>query len=255
MIKLSRWRKEGLRLRAVSAGSGAKPEGATGGSIITGWGGMNTYAVGDIHGCFDGFRAILDRIASHAAGEPHRILVLGDYINIGPDSRKVLDHLLETPAIIALCGDHDMMLLAAARGDARSIWNFEYHGGGETLRSFDVAKAADIPARYTDFLRQRLVRYVDDGQRVFVHAAIDPAIGEMAFQDDTTLLCARKSVSPVPDRSAPFVVHGHFPQADGLPEILPHRCNLDTDGCHTGVFTCGIFDDAQADPIDILQVR
>ena len=216
---------------------------------------MNTYAVGDIHGCFDGLRLILERIAAHSAGEPHRIVLLGDYVNIGPDSRKVLDLLIDRPAIMPLRGHHDMMLLAAARGDARSVWNFGYHSGEATLRSFGVTKAAEIPARYTDFLRQRLLRYVEDLQRVFVHASIDPTIVDMAYQDDTTLLAARVPFAPAKDLDAPYLVHGHFPQADGLPEILPHRCNLDTDGCRTGVFTCGIFDESQPDPVDIVQVR
>lgn len=216
---------------------------------------MNTYVVGDIHGCFDGLRYILDRIAHHSAGAPHRVLLLGDYVNIGPDTAKVLDLLIATPSITALRGDHDMMLLAASRGDARSVWNFDYHGGGATLRSMGVAKATAIPERYTAFLRSRLKRYVDDGQRIFVHAAIDPTIGDMAEQDDTTLLFARSPLSPAPGLLDRYIVHGHFPQADGLPEILPHRCNLDTGGCTTGVFTCGIFDDSQPDPIDIIQVR
>ncbi len=216
---------------------------------------MNTYAIGDIHGCYDGLRLILERVAAHAGDEPHRIILLGDYVNLGPQSNKVLDVLIDTPEITALRGHHDMMLLAAARGDTRSVWNFEYNGGGETLRSFGVAKASEIPPRYIDFLRQRLLRYVDDVQRVFVHASIDPTIGEMAFQDDTMLLCARTPLAPAPKFRAPYLVHGHFPQADGLPEILPHRCNLDTDGWRTGVFTCGVFDESQPDPIDIIQIR
>ncbi len=216
---------------------------------------MNTYAIGDIHGCVDGLRLVLERIATHAGEEPHRIVLLGDYVNIGPDTRKVLDLLIDRPAIMALRGHHDMMLLAAARGDARSIWNFDYHGGGATLRSFGVAKAAEIPARYIDFLRQKLLRYVEDTERVFVHASIDPAVGNMEYQDDTMLLGARTPLAPAADLGAPYLVHGHFPQADGLPEILPHRCNLDTDGCRTGVFTCGIFDETQPDPVDIIQVR
>lgn len=216
---------------------------------------MTTYAVGDIHGCFDGLRLILDRIARHAGGEPHRVVMLGDYVNIGPDSARVLDLLISAPSITALRGDHDMMLLAAAGGDARSVWNFEYHGGAATLRSFGVARASAIPERYTAFLRQRLLPYLEDRHRIFVHASVDPAIGDPADQDETTLLCARYPLAPTPGAIDRYVVHGHFPQADGLPEIWPHRCNLDTGGSETGVFTCGVFDDTQPDPIDIIQVR
>lgn len=224
-------------------------------SATAGKDGMNTYAIGDIHGCYDGLRLILERVAAHAGSEPHRIVLLGDYVNIGPDTRKVLDLLIDRAGITALRGHHDMMLLAAARGDARSVWNFEYNGGEQTLRSFGVRKASEIPARYIDFVRQKLLRYLEDVQRVFVHASIDPSIDEMAYQDDTMLLCARAPLAPSPEHGAPYLVHGHFPQADGLPELLPHRCNLDTDGCRTGVFTCGIFDETQPDPVDIIQIR
>jgi len=216
---------------------------------------MITYAVGDIHGCFDGLRLILDRIAAASRGEAARIILLGDYVNIGPDSRRVLDLLIDRPDITALRGHHDAMLLSAARGSAGSLWNFEFHGGDATLRSFGVTEASLIPDCYLDFIRRGLWRYAEDEHRVFVHASIDPAITAMAEQDDLTLLWAREPLRQDADTFGRYVVHGHWPQADALPEIQPHRCNLDTAGCATGVFTCGIFDDSQADPIDIVQLR
>jgi serine/threonine protein phosphatase 1 len=216
---------------------------------------MITYAVGDIHGCYESLRLILDRITSHSDGRPHRIVLLGDYVNIGPDSRKVLDLLIANPDLVALRGHHEAMLLAAARDDAGSVWNFEFHGGAATLRSFGVSQARHIPLEYRDFIRHGLRRYADDSQHVFVHASIDPDILDLAQQDDETLLWARNPLGRRAAGLGRYIVHGHFPQADALPEILPHRCNLDTGGCMTGVFTCGIFDESQPDPIDIMQLR
>ena len=220
---------------------------------------MITFAVGDIHGCFDGLRLILDRIDCYSRRthprEPGRIVLLGDYVNGGPDSRKVLDLLIDRPDITALRGHQDAMLLSAARGNPGSVWNFEFHGGAATLRSFGVGSAGAIPRAYQDFIRRGLWRYVEDEWRVFVHASVDPACPWMAQQDDLTLLWARHPLSPEDGAFGRYVVHGHFPQADGLPEILSHRCNLDSSGTTTGILTCGIFDDTQADPIDILQTR
>lgn len=217
--------------------------------------GMNTYAVGDIHGCSDGLRLVLDRIARHSRGEPHRLVLLGDYVNIGPDSRKVLDLLIERPAIVALRGHHDVMLLAAAQGSAGSVWNFRFHGGDTTLRSFGVSDPRSIPQGYLDFIRFGLRRYAEDERHVFVHATVDTSIADMAGQDDQVLLWAKEPASAGSEEFGRYIVHGHWPQADALPEILPHRCNLDTSGCITGVFTCGIFDDSQGDPVDIIQLR
>ncbi|GJD36904.1 metallophosphoesterase [Methylobacterium aerolatum] len=220
---------------------------------------MITFAVGDIHGCFDRLRLILDRIDRYArrapSQEPSRIVLLGDYVNGGPDSRRVLDLLIDRPDITALRGHQDAMLLSAARGHRGSVWNFEFHGGAATLRSFGVAAASAIPRLYLDFLRRGLWRYVEDERRVFVHASVDPACPGMAEQDDLTLLWARRPLAPDDGAFGRYVVHGHFPQADALPEILGHRCNLDSAVWTTGILTCGIFDDTQADPIDILQTR
>ncbi|MGY2050171.1 metallophosphoesterase family protein [Methylobacterium sp. JK268] len=216
---------------------------------------MITYAVGDIHGCYDGLRLVLDRIGEHAQGTPRRVVLLGDYVNIGPDSKKVLDHLIEHPVLLALRGNHDVMLVAAADGNPGSAWNLEYHGGAETLRSFGVARASEIPSSYIEFIRRGLLRYVEDEHRIFVHASIQPDVAETAQQDDVTMLWARTPFAPQQHQFAKYIVHGHWPQADGLPEILPHRCNLDSFGCTTGVFTCGVFDETQPDPIDIIQIR
>ena len=157
--------------------------------------------------------------------------------------------------------------IAAAAGVSKPVV-YEHFGGKEGLYAVVCDRElAYLGAEITEALqgegsRRRieraamaLLRYVEDTERVFVHASIDPAIGNMEDQDDTMLLGARAPLAPAADLGAPYLVHGHFPQADGLPEILRHRCNLDTDGCRTGVFTCGIFDETQPDPVDIIQVR
>src|ERR1700729_587970 len=72
---------------------------------------MRTLAIGDIHGCSIALDALLE------IGKPSSsdlIITLGDYVHRGPDSLGVLDRLIKlhaTGRLIALCGNHEQMLL------------------------------------------------------------------------------------------------------------------------------------------------
>ena len=52
------------------------------------------------------------------------IVTLGDYVNRGPDSRGVLDRLIELERrckLVPILGNHDEMLLAALAGEPRAF--------------------------------------------------------------------------------------------------------------------------------------
>lgn len=78
---------------------------------------MATYAIGDIQGCYDPFRRLLDKINF----EPdHDVLwVAGDMVNRGPDSLATLRFLKSLGKhCIAVLGNHDLHLLAVAEAFA-----------------------------------------------------------------------------------------------------------------------------------------
>src|SRR5687768_14925169 len=72
---------------------------------------MRTLAIGDIHGCSKALDTLL-KLVNLAADD--QLIALGDYINRGPDSIGVLNRLIEIHSsgrLIALCGNHEQMLL------------------------------------------------------------------------------------------------------------------------------------------------
>ena len=66
---------------------------------------MATYVISDIHGCFDEFQAMLDKIR---LSESDRLILAGDYIDRGKQSLEMLRWLERCPAnITAIKGNHD----------------------------------------------------------------------------------------------------------------------------------------------------
>jgi hypothetical protein len=66
-----------------------------------------TFAIGDVHGCFDMLQSLLGACEAHAAGRPGRYVFLGDYIDRGSDSRGVIQLLMRRqqaqPAHTSVC--------------------------------------------------------------------------------------------------------------------------------------------------------
>ncbi len=80
---------------------------------------MLTFAIGDVHGCLDHLSGLLDEYHRFAKGQPTTFVFLGDYIDRGPDSRGVLQTIMDTQAadpdrVIALAGNHEDYLRRSA---------------------------------------------------------------------------------------------------------------------------------------------
>jgi len=94
-----------------------------------------TYVIPDIHGRYDLLNDALASIAARSAGEACVIVTIGDYVDKGPDSKAVIERLLEVApgwSLVALKGNHDAMMVEALRDPAKmASWIEE---GGATLR-------------------------------------------------------------------------------------------------------------------------
>jgi serine/threonine protein phosphatase 1 len=211
-----------------------------------------TYAIGDIHGCRKHLELLLAKIEAHAAGRPHQIITCGDYVDRGPDSKGVLDLLISRPDIIQIMGNHEEMLLEARDGGWGDRAHWMKHGGAQTCASFGVESALGIPAKYIDYLRNGLKLYHEDEHRVFVHAGISPSRPNMETQPRFVMLWVRDEFLMLQDKFFKYVVHGHTPRVDGMPDILHNRANIDTMCFSTGHLTCVAFDRNPGPPIGFM---
>jgi len=126
---------------------------------------MTLYAVGDVQGCARTFKRLLKRISFDP--DRDRLWLVGDLVNRGPASRKVLRKVIKLgDSVTCVLGNHDLHLLATAAGVRRRSRTDTFHD------ILDADDAADL----IDWLRRRPLLHLETKQRrALVHAGIYPA--------------------------------------------------------------------------------
>jgi serine/threonine protein phosphatase 1 len=214
------------------------------------------YAIGDIHGSADLLIELLRRIEQDAArddADRKRLVFLGDYIDRGPESRRVLDILIaQRPAsfeVSFLKGNHEKLLLDFL-ADAGSLSAWRRNGGDATMLSYgvDVAgleRSGAAPdnwrAAFQDALPQShraffevLELQASVGDYLFVHAGVLPGV-PLDAQHEDDLLWIRYEFLNYPGEFGKVVVHGHTPCT--LPEARANRIGIDTGAVFTARLT------------------
>lgn len=198
---------------------------------------MSILAIPDIHG----YRSELDRvlaIADAQCGQAAKIVFLGDLTDRGPDSRGVIDRLIEGIGAgrdwSVVRGNHDQMFLDFLRKPGPGArWMNENIGGTETLISYGAgealadrdweAAAACVPRAHRDFL-ESLPYCHETGDQFFVHAGIRPGV-PLDSQDPETMMWIRQEFHSDRRDHGKLIVHGHTPIEQ--PAHYGNRINLD----------------------------
>ncbi|MCH8336193.1 MAG: symmetrical bis(5'-nucleosyl)-tetraphosphatase, partial [Proteobacteria bacterium] len=126
---------------------------------------MAQYAIGDLQGCYDPFRRLLDKIAFDPDND--LLWITGDLVNRGPKSRKTLRYVRSLgEAAITVLGNHDLHLIALAN-DIRQA--------GSNYGSLEKILMKDDCGELIDWLRFRpLAHYSADLNTLMVHAGLPP---------------------------------------------------------------------------------
>lgn len=214
-----------------------------------------TYAIGDIHGCFDLVQDLFNKIKQHnsiVSAEKTTIVFLGDYIDRGPQSAQVVEFLRglkddDKVSYIMLKGNHENMMVNVddfwlPNGGVAAIQSYENYYGEwwEEWLAKDAEWMNGLPTRY------------QDDHRAYVHAAFDH-IKPFDEQSDMVNMWSRYDKDEDWAFFGKHVVHGHTPQKKPL--LLTNRTNIDTGAVFKGgALTAAVFKDNQpGGPVAILQ--
>lgn len=204
------------------------------------------FAIGDIHGCHAQLASLLNRLPFDKNADT--LVFLGDYINRGPDSCKVIDTLLEWEAacahVVFLKGNHEQALLECTMsGEVEDLRLLRIMGAEATAVSYGASlrRLVDfscIPQEHQRFLLNLDFSYAA-GDYLFVHADYAepqsslsakgvPEDGLMRLGEEAMLLASRRLAREELDRSeaGPVLVFGHLPFA--MPLVKPDRIGIDT---------------------------
>ena len=202
---------------------------------------MRVLAIGDIHGCL----GPLDDLFAWVVPTAEDVLItLGDYVDRGPDTRGVLNRLIElkkSRPVICLRGNHEIMMLEAWRGGRSEKKSWLSVGGAEALGSYGPSPGKtgtleDVPPEHWHFLQNELVDYHESELFIFVHAGLEHST-KMDEQPTYALFW-----DFLPDAmrhySGKTIICGHTSQRSGLPKVIPNAVCIDTRIHGGGWLTC-----------------
>lgn len=189
-------------------------------------------AIGDIHGCD---RALRGLIAAIAPTSKDTLVVLGDCIDRGPNSKAVIELLVQLAKrtqIIPIMGNHEEMMLGVLSGQLdHTVWL--KHGGLSTLDSYGFNGDLDfIPEEHRKFF-ERMVDYHECDDFFFTHAAYDPQLPLDKQPPEELRWRSLHDGPPGPHVSGKTAIVGHTANPEALCVDLGHLICIDTN-CYGG---------------------
>ncbi len=186
-------------------------------------------AIGDIHGCVRSIEALWKKLEPF---KDHTHVFIGDYIDRGPDSKGVVDFLLEVQderKTVFLKGNHELMLLNSLASGNKKNWML--NGGQTTLNSYNVENVHELPDDHLDFYLN-LKMYHETDNYFFVHAGapagqtLEESKNDEKFEE--YFLWGREHLNAFETPWEKTVVFGHTPRAH--PIRKQNMIGIDT-GC------------------------
>ena len=208
----------------------------------------NTYVIGDIHGADRALKQVLERSGFNYQNDT--LIQLGDIADGWPEVPQCVDELLKMENLIALRGNHDVWLDEWLRFGMHSMGWLEQGGKASKNAYLETGKFDNEDHRR--FFRNQRDYFIDDQNRLFVHAGIDLAL-PMNEQDHKTFMWDRQMIRTVyeawkANETPPKDVNGfkeifigHSNTVDHFTDLKPVNMfniwNLDQGAHHFGKLT------------------
>ena len=192
-----------------------------------------TLAIGDIHGCDVALGVLLEKLQPTKADT---VVVLGDVVDRGPNTRRAVDLLIDLQRscrLVFIMGNHEEMMLDALR--SRDMYFWLSVGGRQTLLSYGD-ETADVPANHLEFLAAGVAWHETDDD-IFVHAFLEPHV-ELDKQSPEWLRWYKIDGTEPRPHPTKRVVCGHTSQKSGKPILGDGWICIDTYAWGDGWLTC-----------------
>lgn len=196
---------------------------------------MTYNIIGDIAGRYTELMKLIELMP-----KDNTTILVGDLVDRGPDSKKVVEWCMAHPEVIVLKGNHEAMMIDAF-DEGMSDSDHLYNGGRATLKSYQVANPTQYPADHIAWMRSLPIYVWDKENGLFVshapwHRSWD--LGEIASEH--WALWHRDYPG---ERDGMYQVHGH----NHLAEVYVNEDDLEwgrsVDNCGKKVLTGFTFPD------------
>ena len=216
---------------------------------------LRVYAIGDVHGRVDLLEQAFAKIDVDLKKKPPAQsleVLLGDYIDRGPNSRQVIDLLIGRKRhrpMMCLKGNHEVYIQEFLQNPS-ILDDWQQYGALETLMSYglkpkltsDMNEKEELAGALSNALPQShrlffasLGASISCGDYLFVHAGVRPGV-PLDEQREEDMLWIREDFLLCEDDFGKVIVHGHTPVRE--PDFQPNRINIDTGAYATGKLTC-----------------
>ena len=193
-------------------------------------------AIGDIHGCLTALDAVLTAIDPEPSDS---LVLLGDFVDRGPNSAGVIDRLIELRErcfLFTIMGNHDELMLEVIEENTWKLGQWLMYGGEQTMRSYGTDKVSDIPKEHVAFLRN-CIPFCETDHHFFTHA--NYLEGKPLKKTPGAVLRweSIKARMPGHHNSGKMAVLGHSAQKAGIILYSGYLLCLDTYCYGTGCLT------------------
>lgn len=194
------------------------------------------FAIGDIHGHLERFQRLMGMIGLDEKKDT--LVLLGDYIDRGPDPRGAVDYILGLRKRLrnmhCLMGNHELMFLSYLKGQEISL--FINNGGAFTLASYQDSRGdMEIPDEHLHFFAS-LLPFLETEKYAFVHGGLVSGVPLEQQSLEEIVWIRTRPEDPDVGYNGKKLIYGHYPMASPL--LGRKRIGMDTGAGRGGPLAC-----------------